>query len=84
MLSSFDLTDPLAPRQAEGIKIELLPATMGSSEQCENRRKKKSEDAGLSRLRVIAKVITVVSKRVRRFHPTGCCCSLINYGQTGD
>jgi len=41
MLSSFDLTDPLAPRQAEGIKIELLPATAGSGEQCENRRNKK-------------------------------------------
>ena len=41
MLSSFDLTDPLAPRQAEGIKFELLPATAGSGEQCENRRRKK-------------------------------------------
>ena len=30
MLNLFNLTDPL--RQAEGIQIELLPATAGSGE----------------------------------------------------
>jgi len=49
----------------EGIKIELLPATAGSGEQCENNRRKKKW--GCQGRSVIA-----VSKRVRCFQPTGC------------